>query len=116
METGQIETSPELTPRQREMLCLLTLPNKQIAVTLGITTGGVKNRLTGLYRALLGPDPNRRKGARIRALTKALVLGLVEMDDIVDGKWPMVKEEDKAKEVRIRALVKALVLGLVDGK
>lgn len=78
-----------LTERQRQMLCLLTLPNKQIAATLGITTDAVKQRLRRLYRDLLGPDPNRRKGVRIEALVRALVLGLIEMDDIVDGKWPM---------------------------
>lgn len=87
-----------LTERQRGMLCLLTLPNKQIAATLGITTGVVKKHLTRLYRDLLGPDPNRCKGARIEALTTALILGLVEMDDIVDGKWLIAKEEDKAWE------------------
>lgn len=78
------------------MLCLLTLPNKQIAVVLGITTGGVKKHLTRLYDDLLGPDPNRCKGARIKALVKALVLGLVKMDDIVDGKWPITREEARS--------------------
>lgn len=82
-------TETRLTEQQRQTLCLLTLPNKQMGVVLGLSVGGIKKRLTKLYRDLLGADPNRCKGARIKALTKALEMGMIEMDDIVDGKWPM---------------------------
>ena len=84
-----------LTERQHQMLCLLTLANKHIAATLGISTSGVKGNLNRLYRKLLGPDPNRCKGARVKALTKALEMGLVEMDDVVDGKWQMIPVEEQ---------------------
>ena len=72
-----------ITERQREVLCLLPLANNQIAKILGIRLSTVKGHLTGLYRDLLGPDPQRcHRGARIKALTKALEMGLIEMDDI----------------------------------
>jgi len=80
-----------ITERQREVLCLLPLTNRQIGAVLGIRLSTVKGHLTGLYRDLLGPDPKRcHRGARIKVLTEALAMGIIEIDDIVDGECELI--------------------------
>ena len=62
-----------LTTRQREILPLLAegMPNKQIASTLGVTEGTVKQHLKDLFRRL-------GAGNRIQAVKEARRLGLLE--------------------------------------
>ena len=67
-----------LTPRQAEILPLLTHSNQQIALRLGISQQTVKNHLTAIYRKLLGYHQKRDEGtARVLALTTALREGII---------------------------------------
>jgi DNA-binding NarL/FixJ family response regulator len=62
-----------LTARQREILPLLAegMPNKQIASTLGVTEGTVKQHLKDLFKRL-------GAGNRIQAVKEARRLGLLQ--------------------------------------
>lgn len=67
-----------LTPRQLEILPLLTYPSRQIALRLGIEHKTVKNHLTAIYRQVLGSRQERGEGMdRVRALTAALRMGII---------------------------------------
>ena len=71
----------ELGPREREILCLAELTNREIAARLGITHQTVKNHLTHVYGKLgIGGNPSVHK--RIPALMLALRLGLLTLDEI----------------------------------
>ena len=70
-----------LTPRQIEILKLVTLPNRQAALKLHIVEQRVKNTWTEIYRRLGIDGDNCTK--RIRATTKALRLGIVDLADFV---------------------------------
>jgi two-component system response regulator DegU len=67
-----------LTERQREILRLATLPNKQIAQRLGITQKTVKNHLTRILRKL-------RAENRIQALLTAMRQGIISLDEVHPG-------------------------------
>lgn len=67
-----------LTPRQLELIPLLTYSSRQIAERLNIKYGTVKNHLTGIYRELLGDYQEREEGTdRVRALMVALRTGII---------------------------------------
>ena len=72
---------PELTPRQRQVLCLVTLTNLEIGIRLGISHQTVKNLLTRAYRRLR-VSGDTGSGKRIPALRRALQLGLLTLDEI----------------------------------
>lgn len=63
---GVVEDGPRLSPRQRELIALIArgASNKQIARTLGITEGTVKQHLSTLYKKL---GVNSRTKAIVRA-------------------------------------------------
>jgi len=69
----------DLCSRECEVLCLVPLTNREIAVLLDISMSTVKNHLNHVYRKL-GVDGY--KGKRASALFRALALGLVEMDEV----------------------------------
>ena len=72
---------PELTPRQRQVLCLVTLTNLEIGIRLGITRQTVKNLLTGAY-SRLGVSDGTTIGKRTTALMLALRQGIVTLDEV----------------------------------
>ena len=71
----------ELTPRQRQALCLATLTNREIAARLGISWHTVKNLLTDAY-ARLDVGDGSFAGKRTLALVLALRRGIVTLDEI----------------------------------
>jgi len=80
-----------LTPRERQVLAMVTMQNIAIARTLGISEQTVKNILTAAYRKLLGRpggvvSPRHR---RTRALMRALALGVLELSEVPLGDWPI---------------------------
>ena len=70
-----------LTPRQRQVLCLVTLTNREIAARLGISWRTVKNLLTGAYTRLDVSDGSFA-GKRTPALMLALRRGIVTLDEV----------------------------------
>lgn len=70
----------DLTPRERQALCLVTLTNRQIAARLGIKYQTVKNLLTKTYKRLGVSSPGKEQ--RIRALLVALRQGAITLDEI----------------------------------
>lgn len=78
----------QLTEEEQEVLCMVTYPNKQIALFLGTTRHVVKHILTEIYRKLLIRE-GRKKGARIRALNVALTNNFIELNDVWrgDARW-----------------------------
>ena len=71
----------DLTPRCREVLCLATLSNREIAQRLGINHHTVKNYFTFVRMALDLPAIDRA-AQRLRFLTAALERGVVALDEI----------------------------------
>lgn len=81
---------PTLTRRQKQVLCLATFSNRQIASILGISDRTVAHHFTALYERLdLGHVSQAQGCRRIVAVTEALRLGLVTLDDIAPGDRPM---------------------------
>ena len=72
---------PELTPRQRQVLCLVTLTTLEIGIRLGITRQTVKNLLTGAYNRL-GISDGTPTSKRTSALMLALRQGIVTLDEV----------------------------------
>ena len=73
---------PELTPRQRQVLCLVTLSNREIGMRLGISWQTVKNHHFTDIRRLLGLPAVSSVPARLRLLLRALRDGVVTLDEI----------------------------------
>ena len=71
----------ELTPRQRQTLCMVTLTNLEIGRRLGISHQTVKNLLTKVYRRL-GVSSSTSEGKRTQALMLALRCGIVKLDEV----------------------------------
>ena len=71
----------ELTPRQRQVLCLVTLSNREISARLGVGHQTVKNHFTGIRKALGLPAINHAS-QRLRFLMTALECGVVTLDEI----------------------------------
>ena len=77
-----------LTAQQKEIICRLAMPNKQIGKELGIVTGTVKNRLSCIYKCFLGENSERTSGhsSRIKLLLILLRLGLIQLDELHLGR------------------------------
>ena len=71
----------DLTPRRRQVLCLLALSNREIAAQLGISHQTVKNHLTAICRHV-GLGGSTCSGKRVLALWQALRLDLITPDEI----------------------------------
>ena len=71
---------PALTDRQRQVLCLVALSNREMAVRLGISQQTVKNLLRRAYRRLGVAGP--ATGKRIPALMVTLRWGIVTLDEV----------------------------------
>ena len=71
----------ELTPRQRQVLCLVTLSGREVGMRLGISHQTVKNLLTDVYQRL-GVNSSGNEGKRIPGLLAALDLGIIALDEI----------------------------------
>jgi len=88
---------PTLTCRQKQVLRLVTFPNRRIARILGISPKTVACHLNATYKRLNLDHVSRAKGCRrIAAVTEALRRGFVTLEEIAEGDRP-VKE---AKETR----------------
>ena len=72
---------PDLTPRQRQVLCLVTLTNRMIGMRLGISWRTVKNHLAAICSRLDVSD-GTQSGKRTLALLTALRRGIVTLDEI----------------------------------
>ena len=84
---------PTLTPRQRQVICLVAHPNRQIANILGISQSTVARTLTGVYKLLdLGHVSRARGCRRTAAVVKALRLGLVTLKEVSPGDRPAFTE------------------------
>ena len=71
----------ELWPRSRQVLSLVALTNREIAMRLGIRYQTVKNHLTAAY-GRLGVSSCASSGKRILALREALRRGILTLDEI----------------------------------
>ena len=85
-----------LTRRQRQVLRLAVLSNKEIAHELGISTRRIKEHLTNLYARFLEHDNNGWLGdcKRVRLLLILLWLGLVRLDELHPGRLRQGEEND----------------------
>lgn len=82
-------TKPILTDHQKQILCLITHPNKQIAAILGISRKTVNNDLTNIYQSLHLDHISRAPGSRrIAAITTALQHDIITLDEISPGDRP----------------------------
>lgn len=72
---------PDLTPRQRQVLCLVTLTNREIGMRLGISRQTVRNHFTNI-RMSLGLVAINHSPARLRILMRALQTNVVTLDEI----------------------------------
>lgn len=77
---GKAFLSLILTPRQREVLLLAYLGNKQIARQLGIANSTVRNTFGDLYYRLLG-DRHGLVNPRVASVIVALRKGEIELCD-----------------------------------
>ena len=71
----------ELWPREREVLCLVALTNREIAARLKISHQTVKNHLTHVYTKL-NVSGGSSVGKRVLALRTVLREELVTLDEI----------------------------------
>ncbi|MCK5644593.1 MAG: hypothetical protein KAJ19_27595 [Gammaproteobacteria bacterium] len=85
---------PTLTSRQKQVLCLVTHPNRQIASILGISQRIVRRTLASIYK-LFGLGYVSQRCKRIVAVTEALRLGLVTLGEISPGDRPIRNMEEE---------------------
>lgn len=71
----------ELTPRRREVLCLVALSNREIGMRLGISWRTVRSHFASIRRSL-GLVAIDHSPARLRILMRALQTNVVTMDEI----------------------------------
>lgn len=68
-----------LTERERQVLCMLCLPNKEIAKRLGVSEGTVKRHLESIFNQF------PLSITRAQLLFNAVDKGIIELKDIVRG-------------------------------
>lgn len=106
-----------MTPRQIEILSLVCFTNQQIARQLGVTMPAVRNQFYAIYKRLGLDNGDSSNMKRIRAVTKALRLGLLALDDLSEGdRVPLVRRRGQAPvERRVGSVQPALWVGRQDG-